>query len=139
MKLDLFEETLVQWWHNVLLVEVGFCDIPEGTPHMPYAVLNPVITGRGYGTEADPECIRDYVFQMMWVGRAPRQARWLGEKGRRAWLGDGGTGQPQAALIGVEGATVLAGSRQSDSLGAIFKSPEGRLYEIVDTYRAKVE
>jgi hypothetical protein len=63
----------------------------------------------------------------------------MSEQVRRAWLGESSEGIAPASLVGVEGATVLDGSRQSDSMGAILKSPEGKLFNIIDTYRVKVE
>lgn len=137
--IDVFEDSLVAWFKRVTGRPVGLADLPEETPNMPYIVLTPIILGRGEGTWADPECMRDYVFQILSVGKSPRQTRWMAERARQMWAGRRADGNHLTEMVGIEGATVLPGSRQSDSLGAVLKAPEGKLFQIIDTYRAKVE
>jgi hypothetical protein len=139
MELDLFEETLVKWLQVVTQRPVGLAELPGEKPNMPYVVLTPINSPRGYGSYADPECMREYVFQTMSVGKGPRQARWCGELVRQALIGRNAAGRYLHELFGIEGATVLPGGRESDSLGAIIKTQEGSLFQIVDTYRVKVE
>lgn len=150
IEIDVMEMVLTDWLANATTRPIGLGDLPEKQPHIPYAVITPLIMPRGYGTEADPECIRDYVFQVLSIGKTPRQARWMAEMVRRSLIGRDAAGarlfvepylrdtSPTSTTVG-EGATLLSGSIQSDSLGPLIRDPDGQLFQIPDTYRMKVE
>lgn len=141
MELDLFDESLRAWLARCTARPCGLAELPseDAAVHMPYTILTPLFMPRGYGTEASPECIIDYVFQVMSVGRSPKQVRWMAQLVHNAIVGRRTDGQPLHELVGIEGATVLPSSRQSDQLGGIVKTTEGSLFQEVDTYRMKVE
>lgn len=119
--------------------EVGIGDVPDGTPHIPYVVFTPITTSAGQGSHADPEEMRDYVFQLLGVGRAPAQARYVSDRCQQLLLGrDANYNYLVSMTTPAEVPDVVRGSRRSDSFGAIVKTGD-RLFQVVDTYRLKLE
>lgn len=151
MKLDTFEESLRIWSEAESGRPVGLAEIPGKNPNIPYAILQPINSPRGYGDNLDPESMRDYVFQVTCVGKSPRQARWMSDKMREVYIGRDADGvfihdmtnlpdipdDPNGPATTPPGASVVPGSRYSDAVGAIVKSGD-LVYQTVDTYRLKV-
>lgn len=147
MNFNTFEESLKLWLATETGRPVGLMEIPGKDPNIPYAIIQPINSPRGDGDNQDPESIRDYVFQVLSVGKSPRQCRWMGDKVREVIIGrDPSTGifihsidlpnvpdTPPSA----PGASVVPGSRYSDAVGAIVKSGD-LVYQSADTYRLKV-
>jgi hypothetical protein len=139
MELRLFDKSLTEWLGTATNRPHGLAELPSDKPNMPYFIVTPLFMPRGDGPYAKPEAMLDYVFQVTSVGRSPEQVRWMAQLLRDALVERDGDGEYLYALVGIEGATVLPGSRMTDQLGGITKSTEGSLFQEVDTYRMKVE
>lgn len=147
MELSTFEESFKNWMATASSRPVGLAEIPGVDPNIPYAIYTPINSPRGEGDYFDPESMRDYVFQILSVGKSPRQARWMSDKMRNILIGRDNDGN---YLVTIDlqplpdtpptppGASVMPGSRRSDTLGAVQKTGD-RLFQVVDTYRFKVE
>jgi hypothetical protein len=159
---DLFNEWLRGWLETNAVdlaptntqYKMGLAEIPEVNAHIPYGILTPLIKPRAYGSIGVPEAIHDYVFQVLTVGRSAQQAQFWSDIITEVMTGRDAAGthtfavptDPQTQPTNTDPAkapsgvgTILAGSRMSDSHGAIVKSDDGKLFQIVDTYRLKVE
>ena len=144
MELARFDTWLHEWItekSNALgpAFAVGLADVPAANAHIPYAIFTPITTSAGQGSYSDQEDMREYVFQILGVGRAPVQARWVSDRVREIILGRDTTTKYLFEMVTPEDSPdVVAGSRRSDSFGAIVKTGD-RLFQVVDTYRLKLE
>jgi len=143
-----FEASLTLWMQTESGRPIGLAEIPGKDPNIPYAIFTPINSPRGDGDYKMTESHRDYVFQILCVGKSPRQARWMSDLMRNVLIGrDVTTG---AYLHGINlpdvpdttpptppGASVLPGSRYSDAVGSIVKTGD-TVFQVVDTYRFKV-
>lgn len=142
-----FEESFKNWMALESGRPIGLTEIPGKDPNIPYAIFSPINSPRGYGDNLDPESMREYVFQILSVGKSPLQARWMSDRMRKVLIGRDSAGAflhpivllnlPDTSPPTPPGASVVPGSRESDALGAIVKSGDN-VFQVVDTYRFKV-
>lgn len=137
MDLHLFEEAFTSFLGTATERPLGLAEIPEKNPNLPYGILYPINSPRGYGDYINPESMREYVFQITCVGKTPKQARWYSDKMKNVIIGVNANGDDVFPMPVMGGVTVCPGCRQSDALGAIVKTGDA-LYQIADTYRIKV-
>lgn len=147
MEFNTFEESLRMWISQETGRPIGLVEIPGENPNIPYGIMQPINSPRGDGDSLNTESMRDYVFQMLCVGKSPRQCRWMSDMVRTVLIGRDASGVflhdisvlpdvPGSPPIAA-GASVLPGSRYSDAVGTIVKSGD-LVYQTVDTYRLKV-
>lgn len=104
---------------------VGDADVPAERPPMPYVIVTLRITSGGLGSMWNPDEDRDYVFQVLCVGRSREQVQWMSDKVADAlMLPIDAT--PEGNVQGVS----------SDSLGAIVKTGD-TMFQQADSYRVR--
>lgn len=109
-------------------------DPPEDWPPNSYVILYPQNTSSGYGSMADGEEERDYLFQVTCVGRDERQAAWVSSKVEAFFLAKK-PGGGYLHDIPLEGHSILW--RLSDSLGSILPSGDDS-FTSPDRYRLRI-
>lgn len=146
-----FEESFKEWIAAETGRPVGLVEIPGINPNLPYAIMQPINSPMGEGDNLNPESQRDYVFQVMSVGKTPRQCRWMSGRVNKVLVGRDGNGvrlspinlqnikdDPNGPANTAPGGSVVPGSLHTDTLGAIVKTGD-QFYQVVDTYRMKVQ
>lgn len=113
---------------------VGLGKIPTN-PGTQYAIMYPMASPRGTGSQQNPEEDRDHMFQVSSFGRDYRECGRMSDRVLQAMIGRDGNGGWLHQLGPISGSNVQ--HRQSDVIGAILPSGPD-LFVSQDMYRITI-